>query len=57
MEKTFENYDFGLQDINLKTLNKKTDKVIKLNECNQCDFASSHTGNLRRHLKTHSGDK
>ena len=57
MERTFENYDFDLKDINLKTLNTKTDKIIKLNECNQCDFASSHTGNLRRHLKTHSGDK
>ena len=31
-----------------------TDNVIKSHQCNHCDFASSHTGHLRRHLKTHS---
>ena len=29
----------------------------KSNKCNQCDFASFLTGNLRTHLKTHSGEK
>ena len=29
----------------------------KLSKCNQCDYASSHAGDLRRHLKTHSGEK
>ena len=24
---------------------------------NKCDYASSHAGNLRRHLKTHIGEK
>ena len=42
-------------------LKKKTDKAINLmiksNKCNQCGYASSQAGNLRRHLKTHSGDK
>ena len=27
------------------------------NQCNQCDFASSRAGDLRRHLKTHIGEK
>ena len=27
------------------------------NKCNQCDFASSGAGDLRTHLKTHSGEK
>ena len=27
------------------------------NKCNQCDFASIQAGDLRRHLKTHSGEK
>ena len=26
----------------------------KSNKCNQCDYASSQAGTLRRHLKTHS---
>ena len=29
----------------------------KSNKCNQCDYASSQAGNLRAHLKTHSGEK
>ena len=42
-------------------LKKKTDKAINLmiksNKCNQCGYASSQAGNLRRHLKIHSGEK
>ena len=33
---------------------KKHSAVEKSNKCNQCDFASSHVGHLRRHLKSHS---
>ena len=29
----------------------------KSNKCNQCDYASSHAGHLKTHLKTHSGEK
>ena len=29
----------------------------KSNKCNQCDYASSWAGHLRRHLKTHNGEK
>ena len=29
----------------------------KSNKCNLCDYASSHAGNLRTHLKAHSGEK
>ena len=29
----------------------------KAYKCNQCDFASVQAGNLRTHLKTHSGEK
>ena len=29
----------------------------KSNKCNQCDFTSSETGNLRAHFKTHSAEK
>ena len=37
-------------------MNKKSN-FTKSNKCNQCDYASSDAGNLRRHLKTHSGEK
>ena len=36
---------------------KTTGNVIKPNKCNQCDYASSRAGDLRTHLKTHSGEK
>ena len=55
MEQTCQNYDFGLKDDEI--LKKKTDNVIKSNKCNQCDYASSGTGGLKRHLKMHSGEK
>ena len=29
----------------------------KSNKCKQCDYASYQADNLRRHLKTHSGEK
>ena len=55
MEQTLENYDVGLIEENVRE--KKTNSGEKSNKCNQCDYASSETGDLRRHLKTHSGEK
>ena len=52
-----ENYDFDLKGANLKIPKKTTDNVIKSNKCNQCDYASYQAGDLRRHLKTHLGEK
>ena len=56
MEQNLEDYDF--EDTNVKTMNKNTDNIdiIKSHKCNQCDYASSHRGHLRNHLKTHSGE-
>ena len=55
MEETLENYDFGLKDANLTIPKKET--VSKSTKCFQCDYASSHKGNLTIHFKTHSGEK
>ena len=35
--------------------NLKSHSAEKLHKCNQCDYASSDSSNLRTHLKTHSG--
>ena len=53
MAETFENVNLSLKD----SLMKKTNNAMNPNMCNQCDYASSNTGNLRAHLKTHSGEK
>ena len=57
MEQTCQNHDFDLHLMGEEILKKKTDNAIKANKYNQCDFASSQVGKLRRHLKMHSGVK
>ena len=57
MDQNLQNYDFGLKDANVKIRKKNIDNVIKSHKCNQCNFASSRAGSLRRHLKMHSGEK
>ena len=55
MEQTYQNYDFGLKGEEI--LKKKTGSAIESNKCNQCDYASSRAGDLKKHLITHSGGK
>ena len=43
MEEQIDNYDF--------------DNVNKSDKGSQCDFSSTQTGDLRRHLKIHNGEK
>ena len=44
----------GMSKGDVDTQVKKTGGSKK---CNQCEYASSWAGNLRRHLKKHSGEK
>ena len=59
MDLNLENYNLDENNVRIKALKivtkKGTDK--RSNICNQCDLAFSGTGNLRRHLKIHSGEK
>ena len=52
MEQTPKN-----KDANVENLMKNTNNVTKSKKCNQCEYAFSHAGHLRTHLKTHSGEK
>ena len=57
MEPTLENSALNEKDGNVKSLLKKTNKVVKSKKCNQCDFAYPQASYLRKHLKTHSGER
>ena len=52
-----ENNDFCLKGANVKLLKKTTGSAIKSNKCNLCDYPPSQAGDLRKHLKMHSGEK
>ena len=50
--------DFSESGVNVDVpLRKTNNELVKLNKCNQCNYASSLAGNLRTHLETHSGEK
>ena len=54
MEQNLGNCHLALRGANVKILKENADSVKKSHKCNQCEYASSRTGDLRRHLKTHS---
>ena len=50
--------DFSENSVNVDIpLRNTNDEGEKSNKCNQCDYASSQAGHLRKHLKIHSGEK
>ena len=57
MEQNLKSYDSVLKGANGKILKKGTEQIIKSNKCYNCDYASSDKTNLRRHSKTHKGEK
>ena len=59
MDQNKELYEMSVHDASIETplQETKTDQCKKSNKCNQCEYATSHTGNLKMHLKIHSGEK
>ena len=58
--------DQGLESYDLSANNESKKAPVRVekggqgkssNKCNQCDYASSHLGNLKRHLTVYSGEK
>ena len=55
MEMTLEKKDCSINDVQIPV--QKSNNGNKPNKCSQCDFTSSGTYNLRRHLKAHRGER
>ena len=56
MDQNFEPRDYSKSTANQVSM-RETEGREKSNKCNQCAYASYHAGDLRKHLKTHSGEK
>ena len=59
MDPNLKNNDLDENNVRIKTskIVTKGGENKRPNKCNQCEYASSEAGNLRRHLRTHSGEK
>ena len=53
-----QNHDLNASNGGIKALEMpKSGNNKKSKNCNQCEYTTSHAGNLRKHLKTHTGEK
>ena len=57
MEQALQNSDLSKKDASADILLKRSKSVLMSSKCSQCEYTSLRTGNLRAHLKTHSGEK
>ena len=56
MDQNFEPREYSKSTANQVSM-RETEGREKSNKCNQCAYASYHAADLRKHLKTHSGEK
>ena len=56
MDQNFEPRDYSKSTANQVSM-RETEGREKSNKCNQCAYASYHAGDLRKHLKIHTGEK
>ena len=57
MEQSHINYDFGIHYVNETDPKRMTNNKCKSIKCSNCNYASSHAGHLRTHMKIHTGEK
>ena len=57
MEKIPANNEGIINDTIINVPIRNTNIGVDVKKCSQCDFALSSGYNLKRHWKTHSGDK
>ena len=57
MEKIPANNEGSINDTIINVPIRNTNIGADVEKCSQCDFALSSGYNLKRHWKTHSGDK
>ena len=60
MDQNVEYNEVNEGDVSMKTpiqVTKDGQYDKRSNRCNQCQYASSHIGNFKMHLKMHNGEK
>ena len=57
MEKIPANNEGSINDTIINVPIRNTNTGVDVKKCSQCDFALSSGYDLKRHWKTHSGDK